>query len=353
MCDGGAAEGDVTAAAPRPAAGPAVDPIGLEPVDEVVVTYLMDNVFDGLIDGGEGVIRAPLTSGPAAAPQFESGRTTTGLRAEHGFSALVTVRRGETTTTLLFDTGISPDGLTDNADRLGVDLRDVQGLVLSHGHFDHTGGLAGLAARHPLPMTVHPLVWTRRRQVIPGAEGVELPTLSRRALEGEGFEVIERRLPSLLVDGCVLITGEVDRTTDFERGMPPSHQAWDDGLPGGPGWRHDPLVLDDQALVVHVRGRGLVVLTGCGHAGAINIVRHAIRLTGVDRLHALLGGLHLSGAAFAPLVSPTVEALTGFHPQLLATSHCTGWRAQQALATALPEAYVPGSSGTRFTLSAA
>jgi 7,8-dihydropterin-6-yl-methyl-4-(beta-D-ribofuranosyl)aminobenzene 5'-phosphate synthase len=95
------------------------------------------------------------------------------------------------------------------------------------------------------------------------------------------------------------------------------------------------------------------VLTGCGHAGAINIVRHAIRLTGVDRLHALLGGLHLSGAAFAPLVSPTVEALTGFHPQLLATSHCTGWRAQQALATALPEAYVPGSSGTRFTLSAA
>ena len=97
-----------------------------------------------------------------------------------------------------------------------------------------------------------------------------MPTLSKRALEGEGLQVIERREPSLLVDGSVLITGEVDRTTEYERGMPLAHQAWT-----GSQWEHDPLVLDDQALVIHVRGRGLVVLTGCGHAGVINIVRHA------------------------------------------------------------------------------
>src|SRR3954471_25005218 len=248
MCDGGSAGGAVRAATPRPAPGPAVDPIGLEPVDEVVVTTLVDNVFDGLLDGGQGVVRARLSSGMVAAPQFESGRTTTGLRAEHGFSALVTVRRGATTTTLLFDTGVSPDGMTANADRLGVDLGDVQGVVLSHGHWDHTGGLAGLAGRGPLPMTVHPLVWTRRRIAVPGTDALQLPTLSRAALEGEGFTVVERREPSLLVDGCVLITGEIDRTTDFERGMPPAHQAWD-----GAAWRQDPLVLDEQALVVHVR----------------------------------------------------------------------------------------------------
>jgi len=105
---------------------------------------------------------------------------------------------------------------------------------------------------------------------------MELPTLSKRALESEGFAVIGRREPSLLADGCVLITGEVDRTTEFERGMPPAHQEWT-----GSAWQHDPLVIDDQALVAHVRGRGLVVLTGCGHAGAINIVRHAQRLTAV------------------------------------------------------------------------
>ena len=348
MCDGDDA-GAAFHAAPRTAAGSAVDPVRLEPVDEVTITTLVDNVFDGLLPGAETVTRASLRAGHVAAPQFEGGGTSAGMRAEHGFSALVRVRRGATTTTLLFDTGISPDGMTDNADRLGVDLGDVQGLVLSHGHFDHAGGLAGLAARRTgLPMTVHPLIWTRRRLTVPGADAFDLPTLSRRALEEEGFEVIERRQPSLLVDGCVLVTGEIDRTTEYERGMPPAHEAWD-----GAAWRHDPLVLDDQALVVHVRGRGLVVLTGCGHAGAVNIVRHAMRLTGVDRLHALVGGLHLGGPFFEPNVPPTVQALTDLDPALLVPGHCTGWRAQHALAAALPAAWVQGSSGTRYTLAAA
>jgi 7,8-dihydropterin-6-yl-methyl-4-(beta-D-ribofuranosyl)aminobenzene 5'-phosphate synthase len=201
--------------------------------------------------------------------------------AEHGFSALITVRRGSTTTSVLFDAGLSPDAMVNNADRLGIDLYAVQAVVLSHGHNDHAGGLAGLAGRRTarsLPMVVHPLVWTRRRLDQPAGRHWEMPTLSRRALNSEGFEVIERRQPSLLVDGSVLITGEVDRTTEFELGMPPSHKRW-----SGSEWEPDPLVLDDQALVVHVRGRGLVVVTGCGHAGAVNIVRHAQRLTAPHR----------------------------------------------------------------------
>jgi 7,8-dihydropterin-6-yl-methyl-4-(beta-D-ribofuranosyl)aminobenzene 5'-phosphate synthase len=196
-------------------------------------------------------------------------------------------------------------------------------------------------------MVVHPLVWTRRRIAVPGQDVFELPILSRRALEDEGIEVVERRVPSLLVDGCVLITGEVDRTTEFEHGMPPSHQSFNNGE-----WRHDPLVLDDQALVVHVRDRGLLVLTGCGHAGAINIVRHAQRLTGVPRLHALIGGLHLGGPAFEPIIGPTVDALTAAAPDLLVPGHCTGWRAQHALAAALPDAWVQGSSGSTYRMSA-
>ncbi len=241
--------------------------------------------------------------------------------------------------------------MVTNAGRLGADLSAVQAVVLSHGHFDHAGGLAGLAGRQgtrSLPMVVHPKIWTRRRLAVPGREPWELPALSKRALEGEGFAVIERREPSLLVDGCVLITGEVDRTTEFERGMPPAHQEWT-----GSTWQHDPLVIDDQALVTHVRGRGLVVLTGCGHAGAINIVRHAQRLTAVPALHALVGGLHLSGPAFEPIIGPTVEALTQLTPGLVVPGHCTGWRAQHALAAALPDAWVAGSSGSSFRLAAA
>jgi 7,8-dihydropterin-6-yl-methyl-4-(beta-D-ribofuranosyl)aminobenzene 5'-phosphate synthase len=350
MCDdSGADPREALAAAPRPAEGPAVDPIALEPVDEVRITTLVDNMFDALLAGDERTTRPSMRLGRTEAPQFEGGTTTAGLVAEHGFAALVTVRRGDTETTLLFDTGLSPTAMVTNSDRLGVDLASVQGVVLSHGHFDHAGGLVGLAGRRgarALPMVVHPLIWTRRRLAVPGQEVLELPTLSKRALTGEGFEVIERREPSLLVDGCVLITGEVDRTTEFERGMPPPHQAWT-----GEDWRHDPLVIDDQALVVHVRDRGLVVLTGCGHAGVVNIVRHAQRLTGVPELHALLGGLHLSGPAFEPIIPPTVAALTELQPELIVPGHCTGWRAQHALAAALPDAWVPSSTGSSYQLT--
>src|SRR5262249_18281384 len=155
--------------------------------------------------------------------------------------------------------------------------------------------------------------------------------------ESEGFEIIERRQPSLLLGGSVLITGEVDRTTDFETGM-----AFHDAH-GEHGWEPDPLILDDQALVANVRGRGLVVLTGCGHAGAVNICRYARRLTGVDRLTGLLGGLHLTGPAFEPIIEPTVSALRELAPEVVVPAHCTGWRAQHRLGAELPEAFIPNA----------
>jgi metal-dependent hydrolase (beta-lactamase superfamily II) len=237
---------------PHPAAGSTADPITLEPADDVVITTLVDNVYDALLTSDDTITRAPLAAGTAQAPQFEPGRTSTGLMAEHGFSALVTVRRGNTTTSVLFDTGLSPDAMVTNAGRLGLDLSGVHAVVLSHGHFDHAGGLAALAARRgtrSVPMILHPLVWTRRRLARPGGGADDWPTLSKRALTGEGFEVIERRQPSLLAGGSLLITGEVDRTTDFEHGMPPSHQHWT-----GTTWEPDPLILDDQALVVNEQG---------------------------------------------------------------------------------------------------
>jgi 7,8-dihydropterin-6-yl-methyl-4-(beta-D-ribofuranosyl)aminobenzene 5'-phosphate synthase len=172
--------------------------------------------------------------------------------------------------------------------------------------------------------------------------------LSVGALAREGFEVIERRQPSVLAQGCILVTGEVDRTTEFERGMPAAHQAWH-----GQRWRHDAEVIDDQALVVNLRGKGLVVITGCGHAGVVNIARHAMRLTGVHQVAAILGGFHLGGPAFEPIIGPTIAALVEMGPDLIAPGHCTGWRAQHALAQALPNAWVQSSSGTAYHLKAA
>jgi 7,8-dihydropterin-6-yl-methyl-4-(beta-D-ribofuranosyl)aminobenzene 5'-phosphate synthase len=346
MCDDSGTAAEALASAPRQAAGTAVDPIALEPVDELTITTLVDNSYDALMGDTGPAHRTGMGRVPTvAAPQFEEGRASPGLIAEHGFSALVTTRRANRTHTVLFDTGISPDGMATNFERIGLDASAIEAVVLSHGHPDHDGGFPGLArlrGRSGLPLAVHPLVFSKRRLPLPNAASMELPTLSRSALEAEGFEVIERRQPSLLLDGSVLITGEVDRTTEFERGMP-NHEAWRGGR-----WEPDPLLLDEQALVVHVRGRGLVVLTGCGHAGAVNIARHALRLTGVDRLHALLGGFHLTGTVFEPIIEPTVEAFRALHPDVIVPAHCTGWKAQHRLAAALPEAFVPNAVGTSF-----
>jgi len=167
---------------------------------------------------------------------------------------------------------------------------------------------------------------------------------SRRGIEEAGFAVIEDRRPSFLLDGVLLVTGEVARTTDFETGMP-IHQAWRDG-----DWQPDPLIHDDQAVILHVRDKGLVVLTGCGHSGIVNIVRHAKRLTGVERVYAVLGGFHLTGGIFEKIIPQTVAILAAENPAVVVPAHCTGWKAQHALAAALPDAFIPNSVGSRFQL---
>jgi 7,8-dihydropterin-6-yl-methyl-4-(beta-D-ribofuranosyl)aminobenzene 5'-phosphate synthase len=164
------------------------------------------------------------------------------------------------------------------------------------------------------------------------------------ALEGAGFEIIEERRPSFLLDGSVLITGEVDRTTEFETGFR-GHEAFRHD-----GWQPDPLILDDQALVIRVRDRGLVVLSGCGHAGIVNTVRYARTLTGEARIAAVVGGFHLSGPVFEAIIAPTVQALDELSPSLVVPAHCTGWKAVHQLAARFPEAFVQPAVGATIEL---
>ncbi len=113
----------------------------------------------------------------------------------------------------------------------------------------------------------------------------------------------------------MLVTGEVDRTTEFETGHP-LFEAYRDGH-----WQPDPLILDDQALVANVRGRGLVVLTGCGHSGIVNILRYVRKLTGEDRIHAVIGGFHLSGPLFEKIIAPTARRSASSRPTVLLALH--------------------------------
>jgi 7,8-dihydropterin-6-yl-methyl-4-(beta-D-ribofuranosyl)aminobenzene 5'-phosphate synthase len=163
-------------------------------------------------------------------------------------------------------------------------------------------------------------------------------------LQDVGFEIVEERRPSFLFDGALLVTGEVDRTTGYEPGFP-VQDAWRNDH-----WEPDPLVLDDQAVIVNVRERGLVVLTGCGHAGIVNISRYALALTGASTVYGLFGGFHLNGPLFEPLIPRVCADLAELQPSVVVPAHCTGWRAQHVLAATFGEAYVPDCVGTRFTL---
>jgi 7,8-dihydropterin-6-yl-methyl-4-(beta-D-ribofuranosyl)aminobenzene 5'-phosphate synthase len=326
----------------------ATERITLTPVDAVDILTLIDNSSDMLLAGDDRVKRPGWTAGVRVeAPMMLDATLPRFLAAEHGFSALVTVTHNGAQRRIMFDAGLSVDGLAHNLDVLELALDAVEALVFSHGHFDHVGGLHGLIKRfgaRRLPLLLHPDFWLQRRVVVPNAEPFDLPSPSRAGVEGHGFEIVEGASPSLLLDGCVLITGEVARTTGFEKGFP-VHQALRDGA-----WTPDPLILDDQALIVNVRDRGLVILTGCGHAGAVNIVRHAQALTGEMRVHALIGGLHLSGRAFEASIPPTVAALREIAPSLIVPGHCTGFAAVRALSDALPDAVVLNSVGTRYVL---
>ncbi len=323
-------------------------PIALEPVDSVELTSLMDNVTDVVMPDQGPAKRTGLgfpTTRPSAL--MASGWAPDPLVAEHGFSMLVTVVKGESTHRILFDTGTSPDGVIENMRRLGIDPGSIEAIVCSHGHFDHTTGLDGLVrtiGRTSMPVLIHPDFWHRRRIMIPGRDPLELPTTSKQALTGAGFEVIEDRQPSFLLDGSVLITGEVPRVTGYEPGFPPQ-QAWLSGR-----WTPDPLVLDDQALLLNVKGKGLVVITGCGHAGIINICRYALRLTGDHSLHAVLGGFHLNGPIFEPLIPRVLDDLARLNPAVIVPAHCTGWRASHAIATRFGHSYIPNTVGTRFSI---
>jgi 7,8-dihydropterin-6-yl-methyl-4-(beta-D-ribofuranosyl)aminobenzene 5'-phosphate synthase len=325
-------------------------PIELVPVDAIRLTILMDNVTDPLLSPGERIGRTTWFdqfARPRVHSTVTADRLPDALVAEPGFSALVRVARAGRERTILFDAGVTPGGVVENMRRIELSPSDVEAIVLSHGHWDHVAGLEGIAkqvGRANLPVLIHPEFWRRRRIALPGLDPGELPSTSRTALEAAGFDIVEERQPSFLLDGSVLVTGEVDRTTPFETGFL-GHEAHLRG-----GWEPDPLILDDQALVLRLAGRGLVVLTGCGHAGIINILRHVRRLTGERRIAAVIGGFHLSGPMFEPIIEKTVAALDELAPGLLMPAHCTGWKAVHRLAARFPDAFVQCAVGTTVTL---
>lgn len=309
--------------------------IQLRSVDSLDVTILVDNFVDVLMAGSDRVKRAPL------APNWSEREQ---LIAEHGYSALLTIREAGTTRNVLYDAGLGKDTLLHNIAALGLSVKDLDAIVLSHGHADHHGGLLGIVqavGKGKMPIVLHPDAWRTRKLTFPNGFELSLPPPDCKALEAADVRLLQERGPSLLVGDGVLVSGQVERTTDFEKGLP--SQTW---LNHDGRWEPDPSTWDDQPVVMHVKGKGLVVVSGCSHAGAVNILRHAAKVTGVDHVHAFVGGFHLSGSQFEPSIPRTVEEFQQIRPDVVVPGHCTGWKAVHEIAHRMPEAYVQTSVGT-------
>ena len=305
----------------------------LKTVDRAEITIVVDNFVDVLMAGSEGVHRY-LASDLSDREQ---------LVAEHGFSALVTVESEGRRSSALYDAGLTPDALGRNLDVLGVPVKELRAIVISHGHADHHGGLEGLFARYGrsrLPLVIHPEAWRERKVVFPTGSELRLPPPSRADLEAEGLQLIEERDQTLLMDDTILVSGQIERVTEFEKGFP-IHFVRSAG-----GWEPDPMIWDDQSLIVNVKDKGLVIVAGCSHAGAVNILHNAQRLTGETRVAGLIGGFHLTGGIFEPIIEPTVDALSAANVDRILPAHCTGWRAVHLLARAMPTAFVQPAVGT-------
>jgi 7,8-dihydropterin-6-yl-methyl-4-(beta-D-ribofuranosyl)aminobenzene 5'-phosphate synthase len=226
-------------------------PVHLHPVDSVDVTIVVDNTIDILLASKGAVVRPPLAWNWSEREQ---------LVAEHGYSVLLTFHRKGESRSILYDAGLTPQAATHNLDALGIQIKDVDSIVLSHGHADHHGGLEGLIrkiGRGKLPLILHPDAWRNRKIVFPSGVEIDMPPPDRKALEREDVQLIEECGPSLLIGDMALVSGQVERVTDFEKGFPIQYAR------EGGAWTPDPWTWDDQAVVCNVNGKGLVVVSSC------------------------------------------------------------------------------------------
>ncbi|HXU57126.1 MAG TPA: MBL fold metallo-hydrolase [Verrucomicrobiae bacterium] len=321
----------------------------LEAVDRLEVTILVDNVTDNL------------SSVPSFVETEMARLWRRGLRlwsgncmccAAHGLSCLVTAYRGEQAHCLLFDTGPEEAVFERNVERLAVDLGKVEAMVLSHGHWDHGGGmlraldLITLAnGGRDVPTYMHPGMFRSRALKAPDGSMrpfVDVPSVDQ--LTKHGAAVVNTTEPQTILDAMFHVSGEIPRLTSFEEGMVGQHRRTEDGK----GWEPDPLIMDERSVAVNVRGKGLVVFTACSHAGVVNVLHHARESFPGEAVHAVLGGFHLSGTN-ERVIPQTVEALRGFDLKVIAAAHCTGWRAVTALSNAFGEAVVPASVGKLYS----
>jgi len=330
-------------------------------VDRLVLTTAVDNIYDIFAWGGTldriTVQRTPLRPGQRP------------LLAEHGLAYhLETVRGGERREVLL-DFSLTELTLFHNYAALTVDPSRADALIISHGHRDHYGALPDLARQFQGKLKPGLTLYAggedtfcHRVVTTPGGT-IDQGRLDQAELETRGIKVVLARQPAV-VAGHVMTSGQIARLTDFEK--PPAAArlmagAMDSAcspvhfgmskVESKPGELVSDTFQGEHATVINVKDRGLVVITSCGHAGVINSVRHAQKVTGIDKVHAVVGGFHLAPAP-DEVVAKSVDAFKTINPDYIIPGHCTGLNTIIAVHREMPKKLVMPSTGTRVIFGA-
>jgi 7,8-dihydropterin-6-yl-methyl-4-(beta-D-ribofuranosyl)aminobenzene 5'-phosphate synthase len=310
----------------------------LPPVDRISITTVVDNTVDSL-RADEKV---------AKRWNHARARKMPTLRAEHGLAHWVEATRGSETSRIAFDWGLTGESYEHNLRELGLDPGRLDALALSHGHQDHWGGLPGFlrscrgVMKKALPFYAGQDHFLARYYERNG-ERVYIGRLDRDELARQDLDVREVTEPMVLPEG-VALSGEVRETMPFET-IPAALRVERDGQVV------QDTFIGEQTLIANVKDRGLVVVTSCSHRGIIGICRHAARVAGIPKIHAVIGGFHLSGLG-EERIAHVVDELRRLGTDWLVPQHCTGMEAFIALGHHLPREMVVSSVGSTFTFGA-
>jgi 7,8-dihydropterin-6-yl-methyl-4-(beta-D-ribofuranosyl)aminobenzene 5'-phosphate synthase len=267
------------------------------------------------------------------------------LYAEHGLACHIETVVDGRSHALLFDFGRTFHAVNPNIEMLKIEFDKLEALALSHGHKDHFGGLVEIlkSRREKIPKGI-PLYLGEEALAESGqGERVVHRPPKKEELEGLGIvEVVEVIDPTPMFAGAYL-TGRIEKVTDYEKVDPGRWvKAGDKRVPE--------TFVGEQSVVLSLKGKGLVVFTGCAHVGVVNTVKYAQKITGVSKVHAILGGFHLIGAK-EEVIQKTVADLKAMAPDYVVPMHCTGFEAVVAFAKEMPDQFILNTSGTRYMFS--
>ena len=310
--------------------------INLMEIDSIEIISLQDNYVDlNRKDNTDKLVRAQAV---------RNGKICVNIAAEHGLSVVVKTVIGREEKKILFDFGYSKTGAADNAEMLNEDLRSIECCVLSHGHPDHFGGLEKLVSKigkKSIDLILHPdALKTNRFRKQPGYGKIHYPCIEEGMLKRTGVKIIKSNGPLEIQKGRLLFLGEIPRFNGFE-GRPANYYYEENRE------EREDLLKDDSAIVSCIKGKGLVIITGCAHSGIINTIEYAKKITKVTEIYVVMGGFHLS-AADAEIIELTVDALKKINPKIIVPCHCTGREAILEIERKMPNNFLLNMVGTKF-----